>query len=501
MSRAVLSRGKRCERRGQDWMALLRYFQLKSRKQPLPDPNGDLSSRIPSSGIASANASVSQLLDNVDGSSSIDSRGPRGPYNVLTPAQKYEIGKKAAEIGTTAAMRYYSKHYPELSLKETSVRRFKTNYQADLKERLKMPEEDSEGTVRELVPKKRGRPLLIGEELDGQVREYVKELRKLGVVINAHVVIAVGMGLVINKNANLLVENGGHISLEKHWAKYLLARMGFVKRRGNTKSKVSVEQFDELKELFLLEFNNAVEMDEVPQQLVINWDQTGINYVPVSSWTMEQEGSKRVELLGKDDKRQLTALFACSMSGDFLPIQLVYQGKTIKCLPKFKFPVDWDVTYTSNHWCNELTMHQYISKIILPYIHNKREELKLPPDQPAVLIFDNFKGQCTSELLTLLDTNNISVILVPPNCTDRLQPLDLSVNKAAKEFLRRRFHEWYAKQVCSHLQGKTTEPPKDLRLSTVKPLGAQWMVDMYDYIKGKAEIIRNGFKEAGLLKL
>ena len=71
--------------------------------------------------------------------------------------------------------------------------------------------------------------------------------------------------------------------------------MGFVKRRGNTKSKVSVEQFDKLKELFLLEFNDAVKMDEVPQQLVINWDQIGINYVPTSSWTMEQEGSKRVE--------------------------------------------------------------------------------------------------------------------------------------------------------------------------------------------------------------
>ena len=161
--------------------------------------------------------------------------------------------------------------------------------------------------------------MLVGEDLDAQVREYIKELRKFGVVINAHVVIAVGMGLVINKDSNLLVENGGHISLEKYWARYLLSRMGFVKRRVNTKSKVLVERFDELNELYVLEFNNAVEMDEVPEQLVINWDQTGINYVPVSSWTMEQAGTKRVELLGKVDKRQLTALFACSMSGDFLP--------------------------------------------------------------------------------------------------------------------------------------------------------------------------------------
>ena len=55
-----------------------------------------------------------------------------------------------------------------------------------------------------------------------------------------HVVIAVGMGLVMSKDANLVAENGGHISLTKHWARYLLSRMGFVKRRANTKLKVSV---------------------------------------------------------------------------------------------------------------------------------------------------------------------------------------------------------------------------------------------------------------------
>ena len=69
-------------------------------------------------------------------------------------------------------------------------------------------------------------------------------------------------------------------------------------------------------------------MDEVPGQLIINWDQTGINYVPASNWTTEQVGSNRIEIIGKDDKRQLTAVFECSMALDFLPPQLVYQGKT-----------------------------------------------------------------------------------------------------------------------------------------------------------------------------
>ena len=78
----------------------------------------------------------------------------------------------------------------------------------------------------------------------------------------------------------------------------------------------------------------------------------------------------------------------------------------------------------------------------------------------------------------------------------------MSINKAAKEFLRRKFHEWYAKQVCSQLQQNAKPwPSVDLRLSIVKPLGAQWMVELYDNLKGKPNIIRNGFKEAGLLKL
>ena len=40
-------------------------------------------------------------------------------------------------------------------------------------------------------------------------------------------------------------------------------------------------------------------MDEVPPELIINWDQTALNYVPVSSWTMAEEGSKGVKIDGR----------------------------------------------------------------------------------------------------------------------------------------------------------------------------------------------------------
>ena len=82
---------------------------------------------------------------------------------------------------------------------------------------------------------------------------------------------------------------------------------------------------EQLKDEFLLEIKNIVSMDEIPTDLVINFDQTALNYVPMSHWIMEKGGTKRVEIIAKDDKRQLTAVFAGSSSGDFLPLQLIYE--------------------------------------------------------------------------------------------------------------------------------------------------------------------------------
>ena len=109
------------------------------------------------------------------------------------------------------------------------------------------------------------------------------------------------------------------------------------------------------KSQFLFDMKATVEMQEIPPELIINWDQTGVKIVPLSSWTMEQRGAKRVEISGVDDKLQITAVFAATPVGEFLPIQLIYQGKTPVCLHTFKFPSDWNVnvTYTLNRWSNE----------------------------------------------------------------------------------------------------------------------------------------------------
>ena len=82
---------------------------------------------------------------------------------------------------------------------------------------------------------------------------------------------------------------------------------------------------------------------------------------------------------------------------------------------------------------------------------------------------------------------------IPANCTDRLQPMDLSVNKAAKDFMRKKFREWYATEVQKQLDdGATRISPVDLTMSVMKLLGSRWLVRLYDYIRDHKAT--NGFK-------
>ena len=90
--------------------------------------------------------------------------------------------------------------------------------------------------------------------------------------------------------------------------------MGFTKRKANSKSKVLPDNFVEIKEQFLIDVRSDIEMEDVPPSLVLNWDHTAMKIVPSSNWTLEKKGTKRVEIAAIDDKWQITAVFACTMS-------------------------------------------------------------------------------------------------------------------------------------------------------------------------------------------
>ena len=139
-------------------------------------------------------------------------------------------------------------------------------------------------------------------------------------------------------------------------------------------------------------------------------------------------------------------------------------------------------------------MVEYITTVIVPYMNEKRKQLGLDPKHTGLVILDEFKGQTTEKVLRLL-RSYLMYVTVPPNCTDRLQPLDVGVNRSAEQLLRTKFENWYADQIVAHKGlGKEIEPV-DMWLTIVKPISAKWMVD---YFLVHPQIIKNGFKHVGI---
>ena len=94
-------------------MAVFKFFKCDS---PLPKPDGPLSAVVPSTSIAAANREVEHLLKAV-----VKEPGKRGRYDFFTPEGKAQIGKRAAEHGVTATIRFWARKFLGHSLKESTV--------------------------------------------------------------------------------------------------------------------------------------------------------------------------------------------------------------------------------------------------------------------------------------------------------------------------------------------------------------------------------------------
>ena len=211
-------------------------------------------------------------------------------------------------------------------------------------------------------------------------------------------------------------------------------------------------------------------------------------------------GALSVPIANSNDYRQITGTFVVTAAGEFLPMQLIYQGKTTRCHPKFDFPDGFEVTHSENHWSNKEKAISLIENIILPYVERTKERLDLPEEQKWIVIKDVFKGQWTENVKTTISDNNGMMTPVPANMTNHFQPLDLSTNRSCKALLKKEAQQWYASQVSDQLNNDVDQDhiKVDLKISNLKPLHAKWMTKFYDFIRCNPAIVMSGWKKAGI---
>ena len=400
---------------------------------------------------------------------------------------KREVGAYALEFGTKSAIKKFTKKYPRYVFIRTSVNNWKCKCKT--------------GQVDVNFQKKIGRPNLLEDDLLKKVNDIAIGTRLAGGVINRRQLICIANGVVKANNPNLLKEFGGPLELSEKWARGVLGKLNWSKRKATTgKLEPSPQLLLEEKFTFQKEISTHVSNHDIPPSLVLNLDQTPLPYVTPGKYTFSLKGTKHVPIKGVDDKRQITATFAVSSVGNFLPVQLIYAGKTSRCLPKFKFPEEFSVTFTENHWSNTTASIAFFNEIIFPYLNKVKMDLGLPEEQFSLVIMDTFKGQDNDTIKELCLENNCEITIVPHNLTHVFQPLDLSVNKAAKSFVQNKYNEWFADQVSQQLTRGIL--PADVKVSSkislIKPLHAQWIVNLYEKLRKEPAMIINGFEASGI---
>ena len=406
-----------------------------------------------------------------------ESKGKSSKYRVWTPAQRVEIGKHGADHGNAATVRILGLNYP--ALKRQTVSDFELAYL-----KLKKSNEAANSDIKKIVKKIAGRSTLQPESLMKKVIDTVANLRLRGAPVSSAVIRAVARGVIIANDRSLLLENGGYIDLSTDWSRQVLYRFETLGQkmtsRTATTAKISIASalLNETKLDFQRKIKSLQAWHEIPEDLIINFDQTPLPYVCTGKHTYHTQEALNGPLVGKGKKKQITGTFTITMTGQFLPLQLIYQGTTDRCLPKgVEFPDDWYVTYTANHKSNESKAIQHLQMVVFSYVKKRKVELKLPL---SMLIFDVFKGQVTDKVTKFIGENDCVLVYVPSNMTDQFQPLDLNVKGHAKEFLKKKFECWYAKQVTDQIDRGSSvyDVNVPLKLSIIKPIHVKWLIGL-----------------------
>lgn len=220
--------------------------------------------------------------------------------------------------------------------------------------------------------------------------------------------------------------------------------------------------------------------NNIPAECVINADQTGVSIVPVGKRTYRQKGVREVSLLGLDDKRQITVLPATAMDGSTLPFQVIFKGKTARCLPpaalrKRLEDLGWHWTQTQTHWSTLETMIDWVDKILVPYLLAQKRRLNLPDDHPCLLLLDVWKVHLTAAFRDHVKEVAPWLILkyIPAGCTSKKQPADVGCQAPMKHAIKVCFHSHVA-AVMSAQMARGVPPALCKVCDSMQRMAAEW---------------------------
>lgn len=207
-----------------------------------------------------------------------------------------------------------------------------------------------------------------------------------------------------------------------------------VKLAENTKRVRAAVTYEIVEEYFR---NVADIIRDIPPQNVVNYDETNFVDDPGAVKVVMKKGSKHAYRTLDTTKSSTTVMFAIAADGTRLPTYTVYKAKHIYEGWKEGGLPGAIYNRSPKGWFDSELFDDWFRTVALPFFR-KLEGTKL-------LIGDNLQSHITVSVIQECENNNIKFVLLPPNSTHMLQPLDVAYFRPLKASWKRALEEWKLK--------------------------------------------------------
>jgi hypothetical protein len=165
--------------------------------------------------------------------------------------------------------------------------------------------------------------------------------------------------------------------------------------------------------------NFAKVVEGVPPENIFNFDESPMRDDPKISKCIFKRGTKYCEMVLNTSKQIISIMFCGSASGDMWPPMIVYKAKNLYTSWCEKGPKNAIYACSPSGWFDGCLYEQWFFTMALP-------RLKRLPGK-KVLICDNLSSHLSVSVINSCREHNIEFVCLPPNSTDKLQPLDVGV--------------------------------------------------------------------------
>jgi hypothetical protein len=187
--------------------------------------------------------------------------------------------------------------------------------------------------------------------------------------------------------------------------------------------------------MFFDKLENVYQKKKFQPHMIWNIDETGCSTVTNPPKIIATRGSKQVGQITSAERGNLVTMVGfVNASGGTLPPVFIFPRVHFKEIMLSKGPKGSLGLANPSGWINEdlfIETFKHFLKFVKP-----------ADDAPCLLLMDNHSSHLTLEVVILARQNNVTILTLPPHCSHRLQPLDVSVYGPFKARYKSAMNNW-----------------------------------------------------------